>query len=112
MPDRPSPPAARATARRTSLTIDVALLTPHGRRLTILLTRASDPKAKERWELPWDSVHAEETLEETAARRLVCEGRSVQVIYDYARGASYPVPDALRAQIGDFEGDPTLSARP
>lgn len=68
MPDRPSPPAARATARRTSLTIDVVLLTPHGRRLTILLTRASDPKAKERWELPWDSVHAEETLEETAAR--------------------------------------------
>ena len=39
-------------------------------------------------------------------------GRSVQVIYDYARGASYPMPDELRASMAAFEGDSTLSARP
>ena len=48
-------------------------------------------------------------VEETAARRLVCDGRSVQVIYDYARGASYPVPEELRARIHAFEGDAGLS---
>ena len=46
---------------------------------------------------------AEETTD-----RLVCEGRSVQVIFDYAGGASYPMPDALRAQVRAFEDDPTL----
>ncbi len=46
---------------------------------------------------------AEETTD-----RLVCEGRSVQVIFDYAGGASYPMPDALRAQVRAFEGDPAL----
>ncbi len=44
--------------------------------------------------------------------RLVCDGRSVQVIYDYAKGASYPMPDDLRARMAAFEGDPTLAARP
>jgi acyl-CoA thioester hydrolase len=51
-------------------------------------------------------------VEDGATGRLVCEGRSVQVIYDYAKGASYPVPDDLRTQMAAFEGDPTLSARP
>jgi acyl-CoA thioester hydrolase len=51
-------------------------------------------------------------VEEVTTGRLVCEGRSVQVIYDYAKGASYPVPDDLRARIHAFEGDPSLSARP
>lgn len=50
------------------LSVDVVLLTPHGRRLTVLLTRAADPKAKERWELPWDALRAEETIEDTASR--------------------------------------------
>jgi acyl-CoA thioester hydrolase len=51
-------------------------------------------------------------VEEATTRRLVCDGRSVQVIYDYAKGASYPVPDDLRARLHAFEGDSSLSARP
>lgn len=43
-----------------------------------------------------------------ARNRLVCEGRSVQVIFDYAKGASYPMPEAMRAQLRTFEGDPAL----
>jgi len=44
-------------------------------------------------------------VEEAMGRRLVCEGRSVQVIYDYARGASYPMPGDLRAKIAAFEAE-------
>jgi len=68
MPDRPSTPATRPPPRRASLSVDVVLLTPLGRRLTTLLVRTGDPRAKERWELPWDTMRAEETLEDTAAR--------------------------------------------
>jgi acyl-CoA thioester hydrolase len=45
---------------------------------------------------------------EPSTERLVCEGRSVQVIFDYEKGASYPMPDELRARIRAFEGDSAL----
>lgn len=41
---------------------------------------------------------------EQESRRLICEGRSVQVIFDYAKNASYPLPDWLRATVRTFEG--------
>lgn len=40
---------------------------------------------------------------EKESRRLVCDGRSVQVIFDYAGNASYPMPDELRAAFRAFE---------
>ncbi len=58
----------RPSARRSALSVDVMMLTPHGRRLALLLTRTADSRAKERWELPWDSPRAGEILEDTAAR--------------------------------------------
>ena len=36
----------------------------------------------------------------TAAGRVVAEGKSVLVSYDYERGESVPVPDALRERLG------------
>jgi acyl-CoA thioester hydrolase len=47
-------------------------------------------------------------IEEAATRRLVCEGRSVQAIFDYEKNATYPVPDDLRAAFRAFEGRPDL----
>lgn len=47
-------------------------------------------------------------IEEATTRRLVCEGRSVQVIFDYAKNESYPVPAELRATLRTFEGRPDL----
>ena len=47
-------------------------------------------------------------VEDEATGRLVCEGRSVQVIFDYARNASFPLPDALREKVRAFEADPGL----
>jgi acyl-CoA thioester hydrolase len=31
--------------------------------------------------------------------RLIAEGQTVQVMYDYAAGASVPIPDAIRAKL-------------
>ena len=45
---------------------------------------------------------------EQATRRLVCEGRSVQVIFDYEKDASYPMPEELKAAVRAFEGVPGL----
>lgn len=36
--------------------------------------------------------------------RLVAEGSSVQVAYDYRAGRSVPVPEAFRRQVESFEG--------
>ena len=44
-------------------------------------------------------------IAEESADRLVCEGRSVQVIFDYAKGESYAMPEDLKAQVRAFEGD-------
>jgi 8-oxo-dGTP diphosphatase len=60
--------APRPAARRVALSVDVVLVSPHNGQLTILLMRGADPRARERWELPWDSMRAEETIEEAAAR--------------------------------------------
>jgi acyl-CoA thioester hydrolase len=45
---------------------------------------------------------------EESTDRLVCDGRSVQVIFDYAKGESFPMPEDLKAQVRAFEGDPAL----
>ena len=37
---------------------------------------------------------------------LAAEGRSVQVMYDYANGRSVPMPDDARAALEAFEGGP------
>jgi len=46
----------------------MVLLTPHGRRLSVLLRRVEGGKSKERWALPWEAMRGDETIEETAAR--------------------------------------------
>jgi acyl-CoA thioesterase FadM len=43
-------------------------------------------------------------IEEAKTRRLVVEGSSVQVIYDYQRQQSAPLADDLRERIRRFEG--------
>lgn len=43
---------------------------------------------------------------EQASGRLIATGRTVQVIYDYATGRSYPIPALLRARFEEVEGRP------
>ena len=68
MPDRLSTAASRPPLRRAAITVDVVVLTPHGRRLALLLSRSTDPKSKERWELPWESPRADENIDDAAGR--------------------------------------------
>ena len=67
MRDRLSPAPAKSPPRRTGFSVDVVLLTPHGKQLAALLTRA-DAKSRERWTLPFDMLRTDETLDGAAER--------------------------------------------
>ena len=43
-------------------------------------------------------------IREAKTRRLVAEAHTVQVFYDYAKKASMPCPDDMRARLEAFEG--------
>ena len=62
-----SPHPMKPAVRRTTLAVDVVVLSPTADALTVLLVRAS-AGARERWMLPWDAPRATEGLEDAAAR--------------------------------------------
>src|SRR5471030_2325775 len=66
MRDRPVIPT-KPTVRRTTLAVDVVVLSPRSDALAVLLIRAP-AGARERWSLPWDAPQSEEGLEDAAAR--------------------------------------------
>ena len=57
----------KPSVRRTTLAVDVVILSPRSDALTVLLIRAPTG-ARERWSLPWDAPQPAEGLEEAAAR--------------------------------------------
>jgi 8-oxo-dGTP diphosphatase len=57
----------RPAVRRTTLAVDVVVLSPRTDALAILLVRAP-AGARERWSLPWDAPQTGEALEDAAAR--------------------------------------------
>lgn len=65
MRDRPASSAVLST--RCPVSIDLVLLTPHGRQLAVLFQRAPE-RARERWMLPWAPVSGEDVLATSAAR--------------------------------------------
>jgi acyl-CoA thioester hydrolase len=50
------------------------------------------------------SFVAEYEIVNTRDRRLLAQGKSVQVMYDYEHAQSIPVPDDVRERIESFEG--------
>jgi 8-oxo-dGTP diphosphatase len=66
MRERPSLPM-KSAVRRTTLAVDVVVLSPRADALAVLLLRAP-AGARERWTLPWDAPQQDEGLEEAAAR--------------------------------------------
>ncbi|HTE47300.1 MAG TPA: hypothetical protein VK636_18765, partial [Gemmatimonadaceae bacterium] len=68
MPDRSS--SARTAIRGVTLGVDVVLFTPRGNELAVLLTPlvGGRGRGKERWSLPTDSLSADESLGDAAAR--------------------------------------------
>jgi 8-oxo-dGTP diphosphatase len=57
----------KAAVRRTTLAVDVVVLSPRTDALAVLLVRAP-AGARERWSLPWDAPQSGEGLEDAAAR--------------------------------------------
>lgn len=76
--------------RALTTAIDVVLLTPRERTLAVLVQRASDPRARDRWVLPWDAPRNAEPPEHAAER--------------IARAALGIAPAALE-QVGAFGDD-------
>lgn len=72
----------------------MVLLTPHGRRLSVLLERVEGGKSKERWVLPWEAMRAAETIEESAIRlartTLGTSPSYVEQIAAYGDGRRHP----------------------
>ena len=60
--------APRPSPRSLTAAIDDVLLTPQDRRLAVLLLRVSDPRAHDRWVLPWDMLRTDEAPDQTAMR--------------------------------------------
>jgi 8-oxo-dGTP diphosphatase len=67
MRDRPSSDS-RPTARPTTLSVDIAVMSPRAGSLAVLLARAPDSRSRERWLLPWDAPRGEESLSDAATR--------------------------------------------
>jgi acyl-CoA thioester hydrolase len=42
-----------------------------------------------------------------ATGRIIATGKSITVAFDYARGASVPIPDAFRARLEEMRTNPT-----
>src|SRR5438270_269095 len=59
--------AAHARSHRSAPSIDVIILSPHGRKLMELLERAP-AKSRERWQLPWRALRPDETIDSEAAK--------------------------------------------
>jgi 8-oxo-dGTP diphosphatase len=57
----------KSSVRRTTLAVDVVVLSPRLEAMAVLLIRAP-ASARERWSLPWDAPQAGEGLEDAAAR--------------------------------------------
>lgn len=89
--------AARPASRALTLTVDVVLLTPRGRELSVLLIADESARARERLTLPSSALRADETLDAAALR--------------VARDASGVVPSLLE-QAGAIGGAKRLADAP
>lgn len=80
---------SRPAVRSFTTAVDVVLLTPppRERTLAVLLVRPTDPRARDRWILPWDAPQSGEGPEDAAMR--------------VARGVLGTTPAALE-QVGAF----------
>ena len=77
MRERPQATAARPVPRRTTFSVDVVLLTPRGKQLAVLLIRADEARARERWWVPHDEPRVDESMID-AARRIATEAAEVE----------------------------------
>lgn len=88
MPDR--------KIRKSSITIDVVLLTAVGGQLAVLLCRA--PEGREKWMIPWDAPRPAEAMEATAsrtARAAIGDPSWIEQVGAFADGKRHPVESEI-----------------
>src|SRR6478736_1405677 len=123
MRDRPSVPIKPAV-RKTTLAVDVVVLSPRLDALAVLLIRAP-ASARERWSLPWDAPQLGEGLEDAASRvanaalgaapayfeqvGALCDGRRHPGDADVSVGIAALSPAGVGAPIEDAEWFPLAS---
>jgi hypothetical protein len=61
------PPLVKPAVRKTTLAVDVVVLSPRAESLAVLLAR-TPPGGRERWSLPWDAPLSGEAFEDAASR--------------------------------------------
>lgn len=106
----------RPTVRTLTAAIDVVLLTPRDGTLAVLLLRA-DPRARDRWLLPWDAPRNEESPDDAAQRIarsvLGAQPGMLEQVAAFGDGRRHPgdaqlsiafvglVPHGTAARVGD-----------
>jgi 8-oxo-dGTP diphosphatase len=68
MRERTQATAARPGQRRTTFSVDVVLVTPRGKQLAVLLVRADETRARERWSVPFIEPDDDESMIDAAKR--------------------------------------------
>ncbi|HYD54646.1 MAG TPA: NUDIX domain-containing protein [Gemmatimonadaceae bacterium] len=85
---------AEPAARRAAIAVDLVPVTPMHDELAVLLVRAADPRARERWMLPWDAPAEGEALDDAAARvcreALGAEARHLEQVAAFGDGRRHP----------------------
>ncbi len=99
--------------RGAGYTVDVVIVRPHGRQLAVLMKHVSPSGARSRWELPWDSPSAGETLDESA-RRIVRQVARTHVSWTdqvgaFADGRKHPSAGALSVAFVAIAADGALA---
>jgi len=123
MRDRSSVPI-KAVVRKTTLAVDVVVLSPRIDALAVLLIRAP-ASARERWSLPWDAPQLGEGLEDAASRvanaalgaapayfeqvGALCDGRRHPGDADVSVGIAALSPAGVGTPIEDAEWFPLAS---
>ncbi len=67
MRDRPSSDSI-PSALQITLSVDIVVISPQGKTLSILLAKLAEARSRERWVLPWDAPRGEESLADAAGR--------------------------------------------
>jgi 8-oxo-dGTP diphosphatase len=107
----------KPAVRRTTLALDVVVLSPRSSTLAALLVRTANG-ARERWSLPWDAPAAGETLDEAAARvtgaMLGAAPAFFEQVGTFSDGRRHPgdaeVSVGIVALLPAGEGSPTEAA--
>ncbi len=94
MRERSGSAATGSALRRHAYSIDVIVVTPRGRQLSVLFVRADDEKARERWELPWEGTRGVDALSNVASRLVrgatACDASWLEQVGAFGEGRRHP----------------------